>query len=186
MKNLLFYVVLFLFISCKKESGVFNEPTNKVLVLKVDYLTHAFEEGKEFSFPKNTNTFTITPEYKSPGDFGNIKLIYKELNETLFDGGIIWMGKGNISFPQNMLNAYNFNKVSTNDTINPVLGFENVFNPNKQVYNDTLVWNSVQNIVKVREYLKSNPNGKVKLFLYTPSVGDGNPADWDWIVYLKN
>ena len=26
---------------------------------------------------------------------------------------------------------------------------------------------------------------KVKLFLYKPSVGMGDPLDWDWIVYLK-
>jgi len=45
---------------------------------------------------------------------------------------------------------------------------------------------SVQSLVKVREYLSKNPKTPVKLFLYTPSVGAGNPEDWDWIIFLKN
>ena len=51
-------------------------------------------------------------------------------------------------------------------------------------YNE--VWTSVQSLVKVRQYLYSNPNASVKLFLYTPSVGIGNPAEWDWIIFMKN
>jgi hypothetical protein len=42
------------------------------------------------------------------------------------------------------------------------------------------------NILKVRQYLISNPTGVVHLYLYTPSVGFGNPADWKWIILMKN
>ena len=63
---------------------------------------------------------------------------------------------------------------------------ENVFNPNNSTYNYNEIWTSVQSLVKVRQYLNSNPNATVKLFLYTPSVGIGNPAEWDWIIVMKN
>lgn len=159
---------------------------SKLLILKVDYLTNNFEGGKETLFTIPTSTFTITTQYDSPGDFGNIRLIYQELNEIIFDGSIIWMGTGEIHIPQNILAANQFNHVLTSDYVYPRGGFENVFNPNEQEYDYSQIWSSVQGLVKVREYLSSNPNASVKLFLYTPSVGIGNPADWDWIIFIKN
>ena len=57
-------------------------------------------------------------------------------------------------------------------------------------YPDTIdyssIWNSISNLEIVNNYLNTNPNGKINLFLYTPSVGIGNPADWDWYIILKN
>ncbi len=193
MKKLLYSLLLttILFLSCAKTEqvdGMFNPSltANKVLLLKVDYLTNTFEGGKELTFSSPTSTFNITTVYKSPGDFGNIKLVYKELNEKLFDGSIIWMGKGQINFPKDFIDPKYFNPpVSTFDIISPI-AFENVFNPNNQTYNYTPIWLQVQHYPKVREYLKSNPTASAKIFLYTPSVGVGNPADWDWIILLKN
>lgn len=190
-KNVLLNLaVLILFVCCstddekplKKDS---SSTKNKVLLLKVDYLTNAFEGGIELNYPTNTTTFTITNEYISPGDFGNIKLKYQELNEILFDGDIIWMGKGEIKEPKNISPANQFIKVKTTEIVNPAAGFQNVFNPNNEVYDYAPIWLSVQRLALVREYLNSNPNATVKLFLYTPSVGIGDPADWDWIFFLK-
>jgi hypothetical protein len=48
------------------------------------------------------------------------------------------------------------------------------------------IWLSIQNKIKVREYLASNPNATVKLFLFSTRVGLGNPVEWDWIIFLKN
>ena len=48
------------------------------------------------------------------------------------------------------------------------------------------IWNSINNLEVVSDYLDSNPNGKINLFLYTPGVGIGDPAYWDWYVFLKN
>jgi hypothetical protein len=189
MKNFcyLFFLLALSFSSCQEteqENSLNKE--NKVLMLKVDYLTHTFEGGKELTFSKLDSNFTIESQYQAPGDFGNIKLTYKEINETLFDGSIIWMGKGNIKFPDTILSADKFQNVLTKDFIFPSKGLVNVFNPANQDYDYLPIWSSVQGLVKVREYLKSNKSGKVQLFLYTPSVGIGNPADWDWIVFIKN
>ncbi len=155
-------------------------------MLKVDYLTNTFEGGKELGFSNTTASFTISNQYLPPSDFGSLKLKYQELNETLFEGTIIWMGLGQIYFPQNILAANQFTSVTTTDIVYPANGFQNVFNPSNQVYDYTNAWLSVQRLVKVREYLKSNPAGSVKIFLYTPSVGIGNPAEWDWIIFMKN
>lgn len=188
-KILSFTVFILTLISCSKENTRQASSTtnsNNVLVLKVDYNTNQFEGGKELTFTDTSSDMSITNQYVAPGDFGSIKFKYQELNEILFDGTIVWAGLGQVNYPQNLLNANQFDRVMTTDYVTPVSGFENVFNPDNTVYNYNAIWNSVQNLVKVRQYLYSNPNATVKLFLYTPSVGFGNPADWDWYIFMKN
>lgn len=174
---------IFLFSSCEEMERHYS---SKILLLKVDYLTNSFEGGKELLFSQSSENFTIATQYTPPGDFGNIKLIYEEINKVIFDGDIIWMGLGHINYPQNILPASEFRYVMTCDYVMPEGGFENVFNPQGAFYDYSQIWTSVQGLVKVREYLRSNPDATVKLFLYTPSVGVGNPEDWDWILFLKN
>ena len=188
-KILTFTAIVLTLISCSKDNDETIIPTtypNNVLVLKVDYNTNQFEGGKELSFTNTATNMTVTNQYVSPSDFGSIKLKYQELNETLFDGTIVWNGLGQINYPQNLLDANLFDRVMTADYVSPISGFENVFNPNNSTYNYNTIWTSVQSLVKVRQYLISNPNATVKIFLYTPSVGIGNPAEWDWIIIMKN
>ncbi len=185
----LLFIFLSLFTSCNEDSVSNSEDnctTNKVLLLKVDYLTHTFEGGKETEFPENSSAFTITSQYITPSDFGNIKLKYDEIDEIVFDGDIVWMGLGQINYPQNLLLANQFEVVLTADVVFPTTDFLHILPEPNQVYDYNQVWMAVQNLVKVRQYLISNPNGVVKLYLYTPSVGIGNPADWKWIVLMKN
>jgi len=190
-KSIAFYilaVVLFLGCSKKEEADYFQSPVtsgNKVLLLKVDYLTHTFEGGTEFEFPQPSATFTVSYNYKSPGDFGNITLFYKELNEKLFDGSIIWMGKGEMNFPKTLLSPKQFAMAKTYDLIQPA-GFENIFDSSSTPPDYTKIWMQVQHLARVRAYLAANPKQAAKFFLYTPSVGIGNPADWDWFILLKN
>jgi hypothetical protein len=177
-----------LFISCTKgkdETVARTTNANNVLVLKVDYNTNRFEGGKELTFSDTSTNMTITNQYVAPGDFGSIKLKYQELNEILFDGTIVWAGLGQVNFPQNLLDSNQFDRVMTADYVTPIAGFENVFNPDNSTYNYNAIWMSVQSLAKVRQYLYSNPNATVKLFLYTPSVGMGNPAEWDWYIFMK-
>ena len=188
-KILTFTALILSLISCSNDNDETSNSTtnsNNVLLLKVDYNTNLFEGGKELTFANTTSNMTITNQYVSPGDFGSIKLIYQELNETLFDGTIVWAGLGQMNYPQNLLNANQFDTVMTTDYVTPSAGFVNVFNPDNTTYSYNEVWTSVQSLVKVRQYLYSNPNASVKLFLYTPSVGIGNPAEWDWIIFMKN
>ena len=161
------------------------EATPKVLMLTVDYTTNTFKGGKEFVFANNSDTFTITNEYKEPGDFGWIKLYYEEINELLFYGTIHWRGCGKMLFPKDLLDSNQFQRNQRNDYVTPKNGFEDVFPVINMVFDYELAWSAVQSLVKVREYLWSNPEQTVKMFLYTPSVGCGNPEDWYWVIYLK-
>lgn len=178
------FAILILGASCSKEA-----PTaNQVLMLKVDYLTNTFEGGKEFTFSTPATTFSISKQYKEPSDFGYLKLTYQELNEPLFDGSIVWAGLGKINYPKDILPSNEFDVVRTTDIVRPKNGFENIFDPviSPHVFDYEPVWQSIQKLVKVRAYITTNPTATVKLFLYRPSVGFGDPADWDWIIYLKN
>ena len=184
MTSKIFVIVLIMvtFFSCSTDENRkdIHEPNqNKVLLLKVDYQTNVFEGGKELLFDNNQQNMTLVNEYITPGDFGNLKITYQELNATIFDGTIIWMGLGQMNFPTNLLPPNQFEVALTNDYILPPSGFENIFNLDNIDYDYESIWGSIQSRVKVREYLTSNPTATVKVFLYTPSVGVGNPADWD-------
>ncbi len=167
------------------DTPIVSNNSTKLLTLKVDYLTNTFEGAIETEYNIYSPTFTVSNLYTSPGDFGYIQLKYQELNEVIFSGSIIWMGLGQIQYPINLLPSSQFDSVNTNDIVNPVSGFEDVFNPYNQPFDYSPVWLSIQKLVIVREYLQSNPNATIKLFLYMPSVGFGNPADADWFIFLK-
>ncbi|MDR1114686.1 MAG: hypothetical protein LBL33_00755 [Tannerella sp.] len=189
--NTLKFTAILIFLAGMVSSCEKNEESdspaliNPVLMLIVDYTTSHFEGGKELSFDENPNTFTITHDYDSPGDFGGIKLFYAEIDEMLFYGTVIWMGCGKIEYPENLLPAKRFAITPDKNYVFPANGFETVFHEVARDDEYNTVWSSVQNVVKAREYLASNPSQKVKIFLYTPSVGSGNPADWKWILFLK-
>ena len=159
---------------------------SEVLLLTVDYTTHTFKGGKELGFSEKSSTFTISYEYAPPGDFGHIKLFYEEISELLFFGTIHWMGCGKMQFPQNLLDAKKFKAVGTKDLVVPVNGFENIFPQFTITPEYEQIWGKVQNLVKVRDYLRTNPEQVVRMFLYTPSVGMGNPEDWYWIIFLTS
>jgi hypothetical protein len=188
-KNIFFIaVVICLFSSCtnKDDSSTRISTVNKVLMLKVDYLTNTLEGGKETIYATATSTFTTSVQYREPADFGNLTINYQELNTILFDGGIIWSGTGSIRLPQNISAANQFDTVATSGFVKPIGGFENIFNPGNQAFDYTGVWASVQKLVKVREYLSSNTNAAVKIFRYTPRVGGLDLAYADWILFMKN
>ena len=185
--KILFLFLIGILFGCNSDNMDINLATdapNQILMLKVDYTTNTFEGGTIFGFSKPTDNFTIINEYVEPSDFGNVKLIYKELNETLFAGTIHWMGLGKMTFPEKLEPANSFEHVKTYDLRYPN-GFEVVFNPDNRELDYGKAWQSVQGLVKVREFLAANPDQKAKLFLYTPSVGAGNPKDWYWVIYLK-
>lgn len=185
MKRLILLIfVLGLLISCNTNV----DENNKVVLLKVDYLTNVFEGGKELNF-SNSPTFTISSTYQAPGDFGSVQLYYSELDALLFNGTIIWMGTGQIRYPI-FKNSSLFETTENHIQMPDTSLFENVMYDEFAYYPNTIpysnIWNSIDNLVIVEEYRELNPDGKVYLFLYTPSVGAGNPADWDWFVILKN
>jgi len=195
-KTILLFALSALFAACSEDDAqpvqAQNEVDieNKVLLLKVDLLTHAFEGGKELIFPE-ADGFTIETDYLSPGDFGNITLKYAEVDQMIFDGTIHWMGLGNMNYPENLDAPETFSIVEDAAEMPALSGFELVSYGNEGITvpiepDHQLIWNSIDNLTQVKAYRQSNPEAKVHLFLYTPSVGIGNPEEWDWYVILKN
>lgn len=182
---LLFTLALFGCDSNLMTSDLDKNEVSQVLMLKVDYTSNTFKGGTEFKFTGKSDNITIETEYKEPSDFGSVKLVYKELDEMLFFGTIHWMGLGEMTFPKKINPAEMFGATLTADYVSPVNGFEDIFNPNNMELDYREPWMAVQYYTKVREYLSANTNQKVKMFLYRPSVGIGNPKDWSWIIYLN-
>lgn len=183
--TILIVALLFSLTACKKEPAAIKTQ-EQVAFLQVDYLTTTFEGGTEWTFNAHP-TFTLVPTYKEPGDFGNLSLTYQEENALIFDGGIIWMGKGTMQVPSFVRPASAFPLTST---VVQQPTFEKIeystYMPDYPATIEQDLWQAIKDLQLVEDYLTSNPTGKLHYFLYTPSVGIGNPADWDWIIYLKD
>lgn len=186
----LFLVALFV-CSCLEDStpSENQNTTNKVALLKVDYLTHTFEGGKELAFTPESD-FTLETHYQPPGDFGSIQLRYAEVNQPLFDGTIVWMGLGQRSYPETLLEPNAFVTISTPIDMPDQSRFENVMYDEYAYYDEDLdyasLWHAIKHLRVVQDYFASNPNQNIDVFLYTPSVGVGNPEEWDYYILLKN
>jgi hypothetical protein len=165
---------------------------NKVVLLKVDATNFAFEGGKELSF-EEASSFTISHEYNLPGDFGSIKLKYEELDAPIFDGDIHWMGLGGMNYPEAIDPVSSFASIATavpmpDESSRELVLYDEFVPVDEWPYaaNYEQLWDAVDNLQIVKEYREANPGAKVHFFLYTPSVGVGDPAEWDWFIILKN
>src|SRR5690606_5807004 len=137
-----------------------------------------------------STSFTITTTYNPPGDFGDVQLYYSELNEKIFDGTIHWMGLGEMTYPTEIDAPNTFITIDEELALPSTSEFDKVMYDEFAYYPETIeyenIWNSINNLEIVSSYRNSNPNGNIHLFLYTPSVGLGDPADWDWYIFVKN
>jgi hypothetical protein len=166
--------------------GCTKDDSCKILLLKVDYMTNTFEGGHEQVLSERiagSDTIPIMVEYAPPGDFGNIRLIYKPTSETIFDGSIIWMGTGKISYPKSFYDPSNYPKLSNQINLpnSSQIQYFNYFSPKNLDYSN--IWESINDLKIVLEYLNSQK--KIVFFLYTPSVGAGDPNTWDWFVIFN-
>ena len=202
MKNLIVvpFVFLFLLVACSKnsiddpalpEDSLIKpipriETVNTILLLKIDYLTYKFEGGAEKLISgglANTDSIPIEIVYKSPSDLGRISLFYKPTNDLLFDGIMLWASSG----VKGLIVPAKFNVPETyfKTIIEPALPddsrFQKIF-PDTD-FNYSKLWKSISNLCIVTEYLQCNK--KIGLLLYMPSVGVGDPHDWDWFVIMS-
>lgn len=188
--TLLIFAIFLFTCSNSDHNMVLPVNENKVLLLKVDFTTTALEGAKELIFEGNSENFTINYDYQAPGDFGNIRLMYQELNEAIFDGSIIWMGTGEMAFPDSLISAENLNTIDAPVEIPPAALFQNVMYDEFAYYPEDIdyatIWDAIDNLELVSEYRANNPNSTINVFLYTPSVGVGNPLEWDYFIILKN
>lgn len=176
---------------CNDDDMPVTEPEtlNKVLLLKVDMTTNTFEGGRELIFPQ-TMGYTLTTSYNEPGDFGDVALMYEEAGANIFTGIIVWAGLGQMTYPEDLYENTFFATLITPVAMPAAEEFELVDYSENAYYPETIdydaIWDAVDDLSLVKQYRIANPNSKINLFLYTPSVGVGDPAEWDWYLIFKN
>ena len=186
-KLLILSVFLGLFSSCEDDCDSQETlASNTILLLKVDLMTYTFEGAKELELSSeisDSETIPLYVDYAPPGDFGNIALYY-EGEELIFDGSIIWMGLGEISYPESFDPPSSFSELNSTIPLPDTTRFQLIFNDfNYPSIDYSLIWNAINKLEIVNDYHESYKN--IGLFLYTPSVGIGDPNDWDWFVIMN-
>jgi hypothetical protein len=197
MKNFTYIFLSLWCLACSKKQipetkepvkqAIVVPPTTKIQLLIVDYTTFNFEGGKEINLTKSVPTddsIPISVNYKAPLDFGNIQIFHKLSNDLLFDGSIIWMGKGTIKFPTAFDTSTTFVRVNSALPEPDSSRFQIIHYDKFQSIQTSEVWQAISKLKVTEDYLQFNKH--IGLFLYTPSVGIGNPLEWDWFVFLSN
>ncbi|TXD82066.1 hypothetical protein ESY86_17695 [Subsaximicrobium wynnwilliamsii] len=192
MKPITFILMLALLFSCSEDAteAIDDLQESDVLMLKVDFTTHAFEGGTQIVVAEPSSDFDITSSYQAPGDFGGIQLYSANSNTLLFDGTIIWMGLGLMEYPASIKPASSFETLEEALPLPSAEAFSKVMYDEYAYYPEDMnlatIWSAIDKLAVVKDFRQSNPEAKIQLFLYTPSVGIGDPADWDWMLFLKN
>lgn len=199
MKHYVFIILVFILLSCDKNEDNKNVvssppelgPSTKILLLVVDYNTYKFEAGKELEISTNTYNSISMPvkvNYNSPGDFGDVTLLYEPTNDSIFGGTIIWMGKGEVFYPRsfNMPDFFEISEPGLN--LPPDRRFQQILNTsNAAKYTDLKyenLWKAVHKLKIVKDYFKAGKN--IGVYRYQRSVGLGSPSEWDWIIVMTN
>ena len=166
--------------------------TDDIMVMKVDYLTFANRGYTTINVADKTDggdTIPFHAVYRSPGDFGFIKLYYKQENPAnlLFSGSIIWMGCGEMDYPANWVTG-RANHLHMAYPGQEKFSFIDEGGTYQKVTDETelrKVWESVS-ITEAFQWFYSRSGKRAAVYLYTPSVGIGNPADWYYLVFVEN
>lgn len=172
------------------ESDLENADLQKhILISKVDYLTFRYKGFYALNVTDKLNSGREIPfvaDYQSPGDFGYIKLFYRNTNNLLMDGTIIWSGCGELNFPESFRAGQRLSNVL------PYPGQSRIAFINEEGHYTTVsddtelqrIWHTLSRQKEFRHYF-GNTSKKVAVYLYTPSVGVGNPADAYYLVFTE-
>lgn len=160
-----------------------------ILICKVDYLTFRYKGYYALNVTDKLNTGNEIPflaDYHAPCDFGSIQLYYRNTNNLLMDGTIVWMGCGALNFPasfragEQLGSSISYPGQNRISYINNGGIYETVTNE-RDLKN---VWRSVS-CQKEFQHFYRHSSKKVAVYLYTPSVGIGNPADAYYLVFTE-
>ncbi|MBC8181168.1 T9SS type A sorting domain-containing protein [candidate division KSB1 bacterium] len=174
------------------EIGYVKEDSMSLAVFVLDFKSYEFIEANIAYYPLCDSCdylgLPFSIDFVSPNDFGSILFKYLYNYDTLFNASIIWMGQGNIDYPEQFIPADSFE--TTNNHI-PLL-------ENAQYYDYWLIpyfytwteytqkadsaWLSIDALQIVNEY--ADYTYRVGFYAYTPQVGLFNPDVAKWIVFL--
>lgn len=170
-----------------------------ILIAKVDYMT--FEYGGFYSMnvtnkQNEGNEIPFLADYMSPGDFGYIKLYYRDQSNLLMDGSIIWAGCGELIFPETFVKGNSSNTYVPEYTMKRGLSFPSdrisyidadgsyVQDVDESDNDLGYIWHTLSAQEEFMSYYEQTSK-KVAVYLYTPSVGVGNPYDAYYMVFVE-
>lgn len=166
-----------------------NDLHKHILISKIDYLTFRNRGFYALNVSKKLEKGIEIPfvaDYRTPGDFGYIKLYYHNTNNLLLDGTIIWNGCGKLSFPERFRAGYLLEKGLPFPGLDRI-GFINDNGEYTSTTDETELRNIWQTLSKQKEFQHyfGNSTKKVAIYLYTPSVGMSNPYDAYYLVFTE-
>lgn len=170
-----------------------------ILIAKVDYMT--FEYGGFYSMnvtnkQNEGNEIPFLADYMSPGDFGYIKLYYRDQSNLLMDGSIVWAGCGALNFPETFVKGGNVDTYVPEYTMKRGLSFPSdrisyidadgsyVQDVDESDNDLGYIWQTLSAQDEFMSYYEQTSK-KVAVYLYQPSVGVGDPYDWYYMVFVE-
>ena len=188
MRGIIVATMALLAISCSRDpiaGKTVSDTKNSILLLRVDYLSTTFEGAQEIVVSSVNEIYDDIPikvDDNAMGDVEIITLQYQPSNDSVFSGVSIWMGRGEILFPKSFLPPQNYSLLQSSIDKPDNSKFQVLFYDMSAPINYSSIWNAVSRLEIVSSYLKGNK--KIGVILYRPSVGIGDPADWDWYVIM--
>ena len=201
------FFLAFLAFSCEKEPVEPDTPEpnpveidipgadSNILIMRVDYQTFQYEGYTTVNVDStndSSDTIPFLAEYCPPSDFGYIKLFYENPSHLLFYGGMIWMGCGNLHFPTSFMELPAQSAGLSYPGNNKIcfINFSGAQQPlpwNYDLVDETMIENVWETISKQPEFQHyyNKTDKKVAVLLYMPSMGTGNPADWDFFIFVE-
>ena len=152
-------------------------------IFVVDYTDSSFEGGQvqELVPCARCDTLPLQMEFHEPGDFGSVAFRYTNTGETVFAGGIVWMGRGKIETPDTLLPPESFPVASNSVTMPSDIRYYYHESHTSKPDID-YAWEKVHTLKIVNEL--AGQQSMVGLYLYPPSVGMFDPDAAKIIVFI--
>lgn len=180
-----FFSMFILTSACHWDQDEDKIADNKVLILKFSDDTNDFIKAKEYKSFHKTDQFSLTVSKETNPNEIITNITYTETNALILKAStLLSPEKGKIIIPQDFSNADTFARVETNDFVSPKNGYKTLESYNLDESHFIEMWTKIQSLVKVREYLNSNPNQQIQVFFHQHSIE--NNTDGNWIFILKN
>ncbi len=178
---------------CQDDSIIKNGYVNMATLI-VDYDTYNFEGGNISYYSCAdcvVDSIPFTIDYRESGDFGGITFKLSTFPYAVFDATIIYMGEGQIYYPD----EFSMQETFTN-------GSSVINKPNELRYlhwdgsamdsssaNDLyymeradLAWNKIDQLAITSIFAEKG--FKSAIYLYPPTVGLFDPAKAKWVIFL--
>jgi hypothetical protein len=192
MKKLLTYLALIVpFAGISQYDTIFHTNKINILTVSVDYQDYSFSGASMnyYDCPAcHNDTLPYEIDYDPPMDFGSMTFQLSPSNDTIFHGGIVWMGTGQISHPSLSSNtSAPFDNLGTSLPLPSQISYLNDDGTPIPASSETdLAWESVSQLRIVQ--LIANDDYDVLCYFYPPTVGalDPDPAKFIFFFYKKN